>query len=699
MTRDLRALFDPASVAVLGASADPRKWGHWLALRALRGAHRRDVHLVNRRGEPILGHPVHTSLADLPAPVELVAIAVPDPALEHAVHDALAAGARAIIAITAGTADGRRDAALAAAVRAAGGVLVGPNCLGVSDSTTDLELVSNDLPVGEVALISQSGNLSLEIARLAERAGLGFSRFVSIGNQVDLSAAELIEDLTEHEGTHALALYIEDFRDGRDFARAAARIKAAGKPSVLLTVSGSAAARAARSHTGALASDRKAVAAVCAAAGIELVSSPRQMIDVLQGVLRTPPLKGARVAILADGGGHGGLATALASEAGLGVPELSRPTQEAISAQLPPTASTTNPIDLAGGGEQDISSYARVAEAVLMSGEVDALLLTGYFGGYAEYGDALARDELVTANALASLPGRSGRPLLVHSMYPDSVPAEVLRSGGVPVFGAIEDATALLGRLGTRAAHSHQGPIPRLPPAAQPVNGTDYDAARALLADGGVPFVAQRTVDTSGQAREAARAIGYPVALKALGRLHKSDGGGVHLDVADERALIIALSTMQATLDAERFSVEAMAPLQDGVELLVGVRWDLRFGPVALVGLGGIHTELLDDVAVALAPLEIDEAGAMLRRLRSFPLLDGARSRPRLDATAAAAVVAAVATVGAAHPEIAEIEINPLLVLPRGAVALDARIVPTNLRGGHTMADPSITAPTGAASR
>jgi acyl-CoA synthetase (NDP forming) len=382
VTRDLQPLFAPASVAVVGASADPRKWGNWLASRALRGEQRRAVHLVNHRGGDVLGRATHRSLLELEAPVDLVLITVPEAALESTVDDALAAGARAIVVISAGTEGSGRDVALGARVRDAGAVLVGPNCLGIFDAESELELASNDLPPGTIALISQSGNLGLEVSLLAQEVGLGFSRFVSLGNQADLTTAELIDATAEHELTQAIALYVEDFRDGREFARAAARAQVAGKPVVLLTVSGDEAARAIRSHTGALASDEAAIEAACSAAGIEQVSSPGQLIDVIQGLIRGVPPCGPRVAIMADGGGHGGVAASLVAKAGLQVPELSPSTVAALREQLPPSASCSNPVDLAGGGEADIRNFERVARTLLECGDVDAVLLTGYFGGH-----------------------------------------------------------------------------------------------------------------------------------------------------------------------------------------------------------------------------------------------------------------------------------------------------------------------------
>lgn len=678
--RDLSALFDPAGVAIVGASDDPVKWGNWLARGALRGEHRRPVYLVNRRGGEVMGRPAYRSLAELPAAPELAVLAVPPAVLEQTVDEAIAAGVRALVVITAGEADGdaggARDQALAARAREAGVVLLGPNCLGVFDAGAALELVSNDLPRGPIGLISQSGNLALEIGMLAADAGLGFSRFVSVGNQADVQAAELIGDLAAHPATELIAFYVEDFRDGRAFAAAAESATRAGKPVVLMAIEHTeATARAVASHTGALASDSAAIDAACRAAGIERVRAPSELIDVADGLLRAGPMGGRRVGVLADGGGHAGIAASLLQRAGLSLPRLGDTLTAELRAGLPPTAAVSNPIDLAGGGEQDIRTFDRTARAMLRSGEVDAVLMTGYFGGYSEYAETLGRGEASAAEALADAARASGRPLVVQTMHPKTPASDVLRRRGVPVYRSIERAVDVCARL---AARGEQGPegVPALPPPAPPVGGDEdsYGAARALLAGAGLPFAGARTVTRAAEAAAAARELGYPVVLKALGMLHKSDAGGVALGLRDDAALTDAFGDMERRLAPPAFTVEQMAPVADGVELLIGARWDARFGPIALVGLGGVFTEVLADVAVALAPVTEKRARAMLASLRAAPLLHGARGRPVLDVAAAAAALAALSRVAAEHPELSAIEVNPLLVLPAGAIALDARL-------------------------
>ena len=673
--RPVTALFDPASVAVVGASEDGRKWGNWLAQGALRGETHRPAYLVNHRaGETLLGRRAYRSLDELPEAPDLVVIAVPPAAVDGTVTDALVAGARAIVIITAG--NGQADAALARRVRDAGAVLLGPNCLGVLDAERRLELVPNPLPAGAIGLISQSGNLALELGLMAAPEGLGFSRFASLGNQADIDATELVTAFAAHDATELIALYVEDFRDGRAFARAAAAAVAAGKPVLALAIDRSGAgARAVQSHTGALASDGAAIDAALAAAGVQRVRTPRELVDAAQALLRCAPAQGRRIAVLGDGGGHGSIAASVAASAGLELPALSSATADSLRAQLPAAAGVSNPVDLAGGAERDVHAFDRVAGELLSGGEIDGLLITGYFGGYAEYGADTAADELRTAEELGEIATRTARPIVTQTMYPQGPAAQALRRAGVPVYESVEQAAHALSLLADRGAWS-PGWVPELPSPAPPAAGDGYLAARALLATAGIRFVTHHEVSDVEEAVAAALQIGYPVVLKALGeQTHKSDAGGVVLGIASEAELRDAYARVREALAPERCTIERMAPLTEGIELLIGARWDPRFGPIALAGAGGLYAEILRDTAVRLAPVDEAEAEAMLRALRVAPLLTGARGRPALDLGAAAAALSALSRVAAAHPELAELEINPLLVTRTEAIALDARFI------------------------
>jgi acetate---CoA ligase (ADP-forming) len=647
------------------------------------------VFLVNRQGDDILGEHSYRSLAELPQPPELVAIVVRAAGFEAAVTDAVDAGARAIVAITSGL--GERDQAGLALqraavdrVRSAGAVMVGPNCLGIADTGTELDLTWDDFGAGPVGLISQSGNLGLELARLAHDAGVGFSRFVSLGNQADLDAAECLESLIDHEPTRVMALYIEDFGDGRALASIADSANRAGKPVILLTVGSSAASvRTAYSHTAALVSDSTAVDAACRASGMYRVETPQQMIDLAQMLLMAQPPRGRRVAIVGDGGGHVALAADRLSANRLLIEPFTEQLAKDLASILPPTASTGNPVDVAGGGEEDVFNFERVIRVIADSGEADAVLLTGYFGGYSEQSEAFRRLELQVADAMVRAAKEAGRPLIVQTMYPRSVTTADLRRHGVPVYGDIEAAARSLGRVVDRLENPPVGVGPHVAPLASgsALPHTDYFGIRRWLAEAGIPFIEARAAESLEAATEAGASLGYPVVLKALGSIHKSDAGGVRLAIPDEAALGEAISEMRTRLQPALFAVERMAPIERGVELLIGVKRDRSFGPVALVGIGGAYAELFQDAAVALAPITVEQGTALIGSLRGAALLQGYRGRPRLDLDAAAQALATLSRLAAAIPEVAEIEINPLLVLETGVLALDARLLTASPAG------------------
>jgi acyl-CoA synthetase (NDP forming) len=677
MHSDLRALFDPRSVAIVGASDDETKWGNWLAGQALRMRHRRRVHLVNRRGATVHGEPTYRQVGDVAEPIDLAVLAVPPAGFEDAVTDALAAGARALIAITAGFAEhdtaGRdRQDAVVARVRAAGATLLGPNCLGALDSGTELYLLANAMPAGSVGLVSQSGNLALDLGRRLDAAGMGFSRVASLGNQADLTAADLVRSYTAHDPTEMIAVYCEDFTAGRDFVQAAAAAVEAGKPVVVLTVGASTASRrGAVSHTGALTTDSSVIDAACRAAGAVRATSLREMADVLRLLhrFRTPSVR--TTAIVSDGGGHAALAADHAAEHGLDVAEFAPALRDDLRAHLPESSSVTNPVDLAGAGEQDLGCFARTLDVVLSSPDVDSAVVTGYFGGFGEYGPRLAADEVATARDMAATARRIGKPVVVHSMFPASAAAAALESGGVPVFAAVEDGLAALALAGRRTGRQ---PV-TLPEPAPAVTADDYWSARELLAGAGVPFPPARLARTVEQAVDAAHDIGFPVAVKALGLLHKSDAGGVALGLHDGQAVHDACRDIRARLDPPGLTVEAMATLDGAVELIVGVRRDRRFGPVAVVGLGGVYAEVFRDVALGLAPTTVEQARALVESLTCAPMLHGTRGRPRVDVDAVCSVLSRVSRLAAEHPEIGDLEVNPLLAAPGGVWGLDARIV------------------------
>ncbi|AJF63896.1 acetate--CoA ligase family protein [Streptomyces vietnamensis] len=720
----LDALFDPRSVAVVGASANPAKWGYWLAAGALAGRSRRSVHLVNQRGGHLDGVPFLPDLGSLATVPEQIVVAVPPQQVRPVVVEGLAAGARCFTVITSGGSGPEEERELASLVTSHGGRLLGPNCMGVVDTTTELRLSWGDFPAGAVGLVSQSGNLALEIGRLLARAGQGFSRFVSLGNQRDIDAADALDALIAHDATRVVAAYVEDFRDGRRLARTLAAAHAAGKPVLLLTLGRSeASGRAAASHTGALVSARAVVDAVCRDTGAILLESAGELVDTAvlltaarhgQGQRRaqgriqgqgqgsclgrgravpeaaadadadafasdeTPASPEApRIAVVGDSGGQGALAADALTARGLHVPVLDEATRAAVAAHLPGRGGCGNPVDLAGAGEADLRNYARITRALLDGGDTDATVLTGYFGDYATANPEQTREECEVAEELGEAARKAGRLLVVHTMARDTPALTVLREHGVPVYERIEQAATALAHAARLERATPYAPPGRVPPPSRPVADGGYESVRALLRSHGLDFPTAEFVTTADEAADAARRTGYPLALKAMGLAHKTEAGGVALGIVDETALRAAFARMRDTTGAARYAVEEMAVHPHSVELIAGVRYDPAFGPVAMVGLGGVTAELLADTALALAPLTPVRARELLLSLRHAPLLTGWRGAPAVDLDAAADALCALARAASEHPELIELEVNPLLVHPGGAVALDAHGVLT----------------------
>ena len=681
---DLSVFSDPRSVAVVGASADPAKWGYWLARGALRGAARRRVHLVNAKGATIEGTASVRSLDDLAAQgesPELVVLCAPAATVPDVVERALAMGTKGFLGITAGidAAHGEPglERRLAERIRAAGARIVGPNCLGLYDAATDLELAWGTFSPGRLAIISQSGQLGLELAGLAAHEGLGVSRFVSVGNQVDVTAAELLDDLVDHEQTRAVVLYLESFTDARGLVATMARLREAGKPVVVLTVGASEASRAAaQSHTGALTAATDVVRAACRAAGASLVDTPAQAVELAHLLLGGPLPRGRRVAIVSDSGGQGAIAADTFARHALDVPRLSDATRTALADLLPAAAAVANPVDLAGAGEQDLSTYAKVVDVLAGSGEVDAVVLSGYFGCYGADTPELVERELEVVGALAGVVAAQQRPVLVHSMSHDSVAVRSMREQAVPTLHTI-DAVARSLDLATTMAEDAARAVPG--PVAEPVAETgkalDYLAGRDRVAAAGVTYPGAAAVRDLADLRAATERLAPPYVLKAGWLEHKTEVGGVAVGLADAAAAEVAYTEMSGRLGEGDYVLEEMDRQPDAVELIVGARRDASFGPVVLVGLGGVQAEVYRDVQIALAPVGDDEARRMIEALRAYPLLDGWRGRPPVDVAAAARVVAALSRLLADEPDLVECEINPLRVGPEGAVAVDALVL------------------------
>lgn len=675
LPQDLHAFTDPTSVAVVGASDNPAKWGYWLATGALEGAGRRTVHLVNRSAATVLGTSCAPDLASLPEAPELVALCVPAAQVGCVVEDGMALGVRGFLGITAGIPD---ESGLAARIRGAGARLLGGNSLGLYDADSHLRLAWGHFSPGPLAIVTQSGQLGSELVIRCARGGIGISRFVSIGNQSDIGATELLADLATHRSTRLVALYLESFSDGEALFGALRRLRAAGKPTLLLTIGGSrASARVARSHTGSLTSTTDVVEAACRAAGVLRVRTPSELVDVARGYLAVGTRSGRRVAIVGDSGGQCGVAADVASAGGLSVPDLGAASIARLGSRLPAGAARDNPVDLAGRGEADLTTYATVLDDVLADPGIDTAVLTGYFGRYGTDNPALTSHELGVADRIAATARSRDKTVVVHTMAPDGAVAEALWRQGVPATGRIEDAVRMVSGL---AALSCELPgTTDLPlPADEPPIRPGYWAARELLRSVGVAMPPARLARTPDQVREAASRLTPPFVLKAGWIEHKSEADAVLLGLRDEDALLAAFASMWARLGEGDYVVEQQDTRPGCVEMLVGARRDRALGPVVVVGLGGTETEVWQDIAIECAPVPTGTAQAMVARLRCAPLLAGWRGRPPVDTAHLARLVVALSQLIAARPDLAEIELNPVRVGPHGALPVDALVIPTH---------------------
>lgn len=676
----LDGLWDPEVVTVVGASADTSKWGWFLARGALRGAGRRTVHLVNRRGVVVEGVATARSLAEITGPLGLVALCVPAASVPEVVEEALTRGATGFVGITAGIdrAVGRAGAEqeLADRIRSAGARIIGPNCLGIFDAETDLQLAWGEFRPGHIGVVSQSGQLGSEIAGLAAQRALGVSRFVSVGNQVDVSAAEALAALTDHDLTRVAIVYAESFGDGGAMVDAVRRMRAAGKHTVVLTVGASDASRvAAASHTGSMTSGTDVVDAACRAAGAIRVQTPTQAVELAALLSQAPLPTGRRVALIADSGGQGAIAADIADAAGLAVVPFSEELRALVAGQLPADAGVSNPIDLAGGGEQDLNTYARVVETCLADDDVDAVVLSGYFGSYAVDSPAQADQEQAVVEALAAAVAGHHKPVLLHSMVTASSSLDLARELGLPVYVSIEAALQSLAgatRIGRDARPLAAPELSAAVPAVRP----GYLAARELLQSVGIAFPGATEVRTAETVRAATRELNGPWVLKADWIEHKTEHGAVAIGLRDTEAAVVAFEEMHSRLGDGTYVLEEMDQRPDTVEVIAGLRHDPAFGPVILVGAGGTQAELWRDTVLELAPVSVETAHTMLSRLTSHRLLTGWRGRPGVDLDALAGTISALSRL-AGVPGVAEVEVNPVRAAPDGVLAVDALVIPT----------------------
>jgi len=673
----LEPFFAPRSVAVLGASPRRGSIGGELYRNILEADFDGAAYPVNRDGGSVAGVRGYATVEEIPDEIDLAVICVPGEHVLDTAEACLRRGIRALCVISAGFAEmgaegAERQRRLLEVVRAHGGRLIGPNCLGIAVAGPRLNatFARNAVPFGSIGFSSQSGALGLALIEAAGARGLGLSAFVSIGNKADVSSNDLLEWWEDDDATKLVLLYLESFGNPRKFVRLAGRV-ARSKP-ILAMKSGHSAAgqRAASSHTAALAGSDAAVDALFRQAGVLRAETLEELLDVAALLSRQPLPRGRRVAVLTNAGGLGILCADACEAAGLTLPLLSERTVTALRAFLPEAASDANPVDLLGSATA--ADYERAVPLLLADPRVDALIalfVPPVSAGAGEVADALERaaagaEKPVLASLLAAETVEP-RAAFVDFPYPESAAralgraaerADWLRrpAGAVPELDGIDRAGA-----GAVVVHAlNRGDDVWLEPAE----------ATQLLEAYGIPLVAQRDAASPEAAAAAARALGFPVVVKsAVAGAHKSEGGGVVLDLRDESGVLEAARRIGGPV-----IVQPM--LHGGVELLAGLVQDPMFGPLVAFGPGGVLAELVGEASFRSAPLTDVDAEELVSAGKAGRLVAGFRGAPAADAAALAELLQRLSRLAEELPEVVELDLNPVLALTDGCVAVDARV-------------------------
>ncbi len=712
----LDAVFFPKTVAVIGASRRTGSVGHQVLKNVIEGGFTGTVFPVNPGATSVYAVKCYPSVLDLPDPVDLAVICVPATAVLGVARECAEHGVKALCVITAGFREigpvgTERERALRDFCRAEHMRLVGPNCMGVLNALPRVRLDATIAPTfslpGSVAFLSQSGAMGVSILDHAADLGLGLSMFASIGNKADVSGNDLLEYWEQDPDTKIVLMYLESFGNPRHFVPMVRRMSR--KKPILCVKAGRTpeAAKAASSHTGALAGADVAVDALMEQTGILRVDTVRALFDAAQALVTQPLPPGDRIAILTNAGGPAVLAVDFLVGRGLGLARLSDATQKRLRTIVVPEASVANPVDMvASAGAKE---YRAALPVLLDDPGVDMVI--------AIFVPPVHVDPKEVASAIFDAARGASKPIFGCFMAREQVVESMVEiGGGFPVYTYPEEAVRVAANLvrlrrlreddlgqpevfddidHARIQAAIESCLPDAP--ARAVEASRYASPllqgpmreqscwlRAtqvwnLLEAAKIPVAPLRTVDGPEEAVAAARELGHPVALKLDGDafLHKSDVGGVALGLAGDDTIRGAALRLQTVAEQHapgkphRLIVQPM--VEDGIEVVVGSRSDPVFGPVVMVGLGGIHVEIMKDVAFGILPLTRRLARRMLQRLKAWPLLTGARGRPSVDLEALETTLLRFAALLREHHEILEFEMNPIIARPDGVVAVDAR--------------------------
>lgn len=684
----MKAFFEPRSIAVIGAGQKRGGIGaevfHNLVAAGFQGV----VYPVNKTASVVGSVKAYPRITDVPGDVDLAIVVVPAQYAAEVVDDCIEKGVHGIVVISAGFgevgAEGRaREAILLEKVRDAGVRMIGPNCMGIINTDPEVRLNGTFSPVyppeGRVAMSTQSGALGLAILDYAKRLNLGISTFVSVGNKADVSSNDLIQYWAEDPRTDVILLYLESFGNPRKFGRIAKRI-ARSKPIVVVKSGRSrAGARAASSHTGALATTDAVASALFRQAGIIRTDTFEELFDVANLLAHQPVPGGNRVAILTNAGGPGILAADACEARGLELPTLSDATIAELRSFLPATASVANPVDMIASASPE--HFLKATKALLADEHVDSLIvifIPPLVTDPEEVAAAIAEGakEAMGKPVLANFMSAKGAPAILNNIpsyeFPESAASALAKVtaygdwrrkplGVLPTFGDIrsDDAKAIVEKVLSRGGGW-----------LSPIEMGD------LFSAAGIPVAKSRFVPSLDDAVQAAEKIGFPVALKAAGPaiIHKTEIGGVLLNLADETAVRRAYEGLATRLGPDMAGVIVQEMVEGGVEVVVGATLDQTFGPLVLYGSGGILVELLNDVAFRINPLSDFDAREMINEVKGTALLRGYRGSAPADEAALVEIILRVSALLEICPQIQEMDANPVKVLESGAIVVDARV-------------------------
>ncbi|PWV70214.1 acetate--CoA ligase family protein [Halomonas sp. A11-A] len=715
----LHDILAPGGIAVVGASADPTKRGYKAMVGLIKDGYRGEIYPVNPKADMILGVKAWPSVTAIPGNPALALICTPAASVPGLIAECGRRGIKGAVILASGFAEiGGEGAELEREMmekaRAHGVRIIGPNTSGIFNLHHRVNLLSLDnVKPGGVGIISQSGNMLLSLALEAQYNGnVGFSTYVGPGNQSDIGFNDYLRYLGEDENTRVATLYVEGFRDGRKFLDVAREVTAMKPVVVYKSGSTEAGQKAASSHTGALAGSYAMTVDLLKQAGVSVVQHSDEILPVAEGLGLLQKARGKRVAVISDGGGQATIASDRLAEAGLELAELSESTRQQLRDVLFPQASTVNPVDVAGSTDANPSLLATCMEIVAADDNVDSVFLVGMFGGYSiRFAESLLGDEMRGAEAMVDLSKSTTKPLVIYSLYTPIKPPALrrLHEAGLPIYASIEHAVRVLAALGERGQYLAQverqsrersvEPVPELTALFREAQADGRDLfeyeAKRLLRDHGIEVPLELVVRNEAELAEAAGQFGEtPLAMKVVSKdiLHKSDAGGVRLNVVGEAAMreardAILASCLAYDADAEIEGILVTPMAKKGVEVILGVIRDPIFGPVLMFGLGGIFVEILEDVAFRAIPLSRRDAEEMVDQIKARKILDGVRGEKAVDKAALVDLLLKVSRIVEAYPELSELDLNPVIVNADGYAVVDARVIVERGHSDNTSAD------------